>query len=200
MSMVRFRAAVMGCVLAAVAVGCTPLTSFTGESKVRGGGQGCVSRCQQEGLEMSAFVVMGDYSTGCVCQAPGAAAPVAPAPASGPPATSPGSPGAPTGPAIPATSPAGPVTPVTPAGSDAPTAPQGSLEAPSQVGAVSQVGGAGAMPSGAGAMPSRAGTTAAARGGVGAGAAAAGVVMQMRRQQEEERRRYSEGSRSPRSW
>lgn len=49
--------------------GCVQPTLFTGEAKVPEGAKGCAARCQQEGLAMSAFVVMGEYSTGCVCQA-----------------------------------------------------------------------------------------------------------------------------------
>jgi hypothetical protein len=61
--------------LATLLSGCVQPTVFTGDPKIPAGAQGCVARCRQEGLAMSAFIVMGEYSTGCVCQVPGAGPP-----------------------------------------------------------------------------------------------------------------------------
>lgn len=51
---------------AALLVGCT--TQFYGEPTFPRGARGCWDRCQADGLEMSAFVYMGEYSSGCVCR------------------------------------------------------------------------------------------------------------------------------------
>jgi len=50
----------------ALASGCT--TQFYGEPMFPGGARGCWDKCHGEGLEMSAFVYMGEYSSGCVCR------------------------------------------------------------------------------------------------------------------------------------
>jgi hypothetical protein len=42
-------------------------TSFQGEAKFPGGPRACYKRCAAAGLEMSSFVYVGEYSTGCVC-------------------------------------------------------------------------------------------------------------------------------------
>ena len=42
-------------------------TSFQGEAKFPGGPRACFKRCKAAGLEMSSFVYVGEYSTGCVC-------------------------------------------------------------------------------------------------------------------------------------
>lgn len=51
--------------------GCT--TSFTGSAQVEGGRPGCEAKCASIGMEMQAFVFMGEYSTACVCEVPGRA-------------------------------------------------------------------------------------------------------------------------------
>jgi hypothetical protein len=56
--------------LAPATAGCA--TSFLGEAHVPGGARGCAAACQREGLVMSAYVIMGEYSSGCVCEAPAA--------------------------------------------------------------------------------------------------------------------------------
>ncbi len=52
-----------------LSMGCA--TSFTGSAHIKGGRSGCERRCAQDGLEMSAFVYMGEYSDACVCGKPG---------------------------------------------------------------------------------------------------------------------------------
>lgn len=47
------------------------VTSFTGPAEIQGGRPGCERKCASVGLEMQAFVFMGEYSTACVCEAPG---------------------------------------------------------------------------------------------------------------------------------
>ena len=54
-----------------IAGGC--VTSFTGSAQVAGGRPGCERKCRSIGLEMQAFVFMGEYSTACVCDTPGRA-------------------------------------------------------------------------------------------------------------------------------
>jgi hypothetical protein len=65
------RAFVVAAVSAVCA--CTPSTEFTGAAFVPGGSSGCATKCQKEGLEMSAMVFMGEYSSACVCRAQKAA-------------------------------------------------------------------------------------------------------------------------------
>ena len=48
-------------------------TNFTGSAEVEGGRPGCERKCAAIGLEMQAFVFMGEYSTACVCDVPGRA-------------------------------------------------------------------------------------------------------------------------------
>jgi len=55
-----------------VVSGCA--TTFTGSAEVEGGRPGCERKCASIGLEMQAFVFMGEYSTACVCEVPGSAA------------------------------------------------------------------------------------------------------------------------------
>ena len=52
-----------------VAGGCA--TSFYGSAHVEGDRPGCERKCEEVGLQMQAFVFMGEYSTACVCDAPG---------------------------------------------------------------------------------------------------------------------------------
>jgi hypothetical protein len=50
-----------------IAGGCA--TSFTGSAQIEGGRPGCERKCASAGLQMQAFVFMGEYSTACVCEA-----------------------------------------------------------------------------------------------------------------------------------
>lgn len=54
-----------------IAGGCA--TSFYGSAEIEGGRPGCEEKCASVGLEMQAFVFMGEYSTACVCDVPGRA-------------------------------------------------------------------------------------------------------------------------------
>lgn len=47
-------------------------TSFTGSAHVEGGRAGCERKCAGQGLAMSGMVYMGEYSSACVCETPGA--------------------------------------------------------------------------------------------------------------------------------
>lgn len=42
-------------------------TDFRGSATFNGGPTACFRRCADEGMVMSSFVYMGEYSTGCVC-------------------------------------------------------------------------------------------------------------------------------------
>jgi hypothetical protein len=42
-------------------------TSFTGSAHIEGGRSGCQTKCSAQGLEMSALVYLGEYSSACVC-------------------------------------------------------------------------------------------------------------------------------------
>ena len=55
-----------------LAGGCA--TSFTGSARLEGGRPGCEQKCASIGLQMQAFVFMGEYSTACVCDVPSRAA------------------------------------------------------------------------------------------------------------------------------
>ena len=55
-----------------LASGCA--TTFTGSAQVEGGRAGCEKKCSAIGLQMQAFVFMGEYSSACVCDVPGPAA------------------------------------------------------------------------------------------------------------------------------
>ncbi len=84
-------AALAAAVTVVAFAGCT--TQFYGEPTFPGGARGCWDRCRSEGLEMSAFVYMGEYSNGCVCRVRTTgdvtpATPSTPAPPA-PPATAP---------------------------------------------------------------------------------------------------------------
>jgi len=90
----RSRAiALVAAALSMLGAACVRPTNFTGEPHVPDGARGCAARCQQEGLVMSAFFVLGEYSSGCVCQAPYAPPPM-PGP-SGPGQAAPPQPSAP---------------------------------------------------------------------------------------------------------
>ena len=57
-----------------LAVGCA--TNFTGSPHVEGGRGGCEKKCSAQGMEVAGMVYMGEYSSACVCAAPGQAASV----------------------------------------------------------------------------------------------------------------------------
>lgn len=44
-------------------------TTFTGDAHVSR--ESCETRCRKEGMELAGMVLMGEYSEGCICQAPG---------------------------------------------------------------------------------------------------------------------------------
>ena len=61
-----------------VATGCPNPTYFEGSAKFPGGPSGCHAACRAQNLEMSAFVLSGEFATSCVCRpapAPGALSP-----------------------------------------------------------------------------------------------------------------------------
>jgi hypothetical protein len=57
-------------ILVLASTGCA--TSFTGSAHVEEGRAGCERKCQGQGLAMSGMVYMGEYSSACVCEVPGA--------------------------------------------------------------------------------------------------------------------------------
>src|SRR5687768_2456578 len=57
-------------ILVLASTGCA--TSVTGSAHVEEGRAGCERKCQGQGLEMSGMVYMGEYSSACVCEVPGA--------------------------------------------------------------------------------------------------------------------------------
>jgi hypothetical protein len=48
------------------------VTSFQGSPHVEGGRAGCEAKCRGQGMACSGMVYMGEYSSACVCQVPGA--------------------------------------------------------------------------------------------------------------------------------
>ncbi len=60
--------------LAAVS-GCVPTTEFNGSAHFPGGAQACFSSCQTQNMEMSGFVMSGEFASSCVCRPRAAAAP-----------------------------------------------------------------------------------------------------------------------------
>lgn len=50
-------------------VGCA--TSFTGAAHIEGGRPACERKCAGQGMELEGMVYMGEYSSACVCRAPG---------------------------------------------------------------------------------------------------------------------------------
>jgi hypothetical protein len=51
--------------------GCAHVTSFEGKAQIEGGRATCQQKCGLQGLQMSALVYMGEYSSACVCEIPG---------------------------------------------------------------------------------------------------------------------------------
>ena len=63
---------ICGCLIGVVCLslsGCA--TVFYGSAKVPNGPDGCKAQCAQRGMDMAGMVVMGEYSDGCICEAPG---------------------------------------------------------------------------------------------------------------------------------
>jgi hypothetical protein len=56
--------------VAAASTAC--MTSFQGSPHVEGGRAGCERKCRGQGMAVSGMVYMGEYSSACVCQVPGA--------------------------------------------------------------------------------------------------------------------------------
>jgi hypothetical protein len=46
-------------------MGCA--TQFHGSPRFPGGPKGCYDKCATSGMQMTSFVYVGEYSTGCVC-------------------------------------------------------------------------------------------------------------------------------------
>lgn len=45
-------------------------TSFTGDAHYPGGASACYQNCQNDNLEMAAFIYSGEFATSCVCKLP----------------------------------------------------------------------------------------------------------------------------------
>jgi hypothetical protein len=56
---------------------CAHATSFEGKAQIEGGRASCQQKCGLQGLQMSALVYMGEYSSACVCEIPGNNGPTA---------------------------------------------------------------------------------------------------------------------------
>jgi hypothetical protein len=52
--------------------GCaTPLTTFTGGAKIKGGPSGCETKCSEWAMELVGMVALGEYTDGCICKKKG---------------------------------------------------------------------------------------------------------------------------------
>jgi hypothetical protein len=52
--------------------GCaTPLTTFTGDAKIKGGPSGCEAKCSEWAMELVGMVALGEYTDGCICKKKG---------------------------------------------------------------------------------------------------------------------------------
>ena len=69
--------------LAALLTGCIPNTEFKGSAHFPGGAQACFASCQTQNMEMSGFVMSGEFASSCVCRPRPVAPPAGPAPAVG---------------------------------------------------------------------------------------------------------------------
>ena len=69
--------------LAALLTGCVPNTEFKGSAHFPGGAQACFASCQAQNMEMSGFVMSGEFASSCVCRPRPIAPPAGPAPAVG---------------------------------------------------------------------------------------------------------------------
>jgi hypothetical protein len=47
-------------------------TAFTGSPHVEGGRTGCQTKCNAQGMAVAGMVYMGEYSSACICEVPGA--------------------------------------------------------------------------------------------------------------------------------
>jgi len=55
-----------------VLAGCAaPLTTFTGDAKIKGGPSGCEAKCNAWGMELVGMVALGEYTEGCICKKKG---------------------------------------------------------------------------------------------------------------------------------
>jgi hypothetical protein len=43
-------------------------TMFYGEAKIKGGTEGCETKCSNWGMELVGMVALGEYSDGCICK------------------------------------------------------------------------------------------------------------------------------------
>lgn len=66
------RMAVVALCAALVGLGAGCPTRFSGSPTFSGGPRGCFDRCEREDMHMQAFVYMGEFATGCVCELRGA--------------------------------------------------------------------------------------------------------------------------------
>ena len=52
--------------------GCaTPVTTFTGGAKIKGGPSGCEAKCNEWAMELVGMVALGEYTDGCICKKKG---------------------------------------------------------------------------------------------------------------------------------
>ena len=51
--------------------GCATTTEFRGDAHIQGGRESCVAICSAEGLHLHGMIIMGEYSSGCICAVPG---------------------------------------------------------------------------------------------------------------------------------
>jgi hypothetical protein len=52
----------------ATSAGCIPNTEFKGSAHFPGGAQACFASCQTQNMEMSGFVMSGEFASSCVCR------------------------------------------------------------------------------------------------------------------------------------
>jgi len=48
-----------------------PLTTFTGDAKIKGGPSGCEAKCKEWAMELVGMVALGEYTDGCICKKKG---------------------------------------------------------------------------------------------------------------------------------
>ncbi len=54
--------------------GCaTPVTTFTGGAKIKGGPLGCEAKCNEWAMELVGMIALGEYTDGCICKKKGSA-------------------------------------------------------------------------------------------------------------------------------
>ena len=60
------------CLFLLLLAGCaTPLTTFTGGAKIKGGPSGCEAKCNEWAMELVGMVALGEYTDGCICKKKG---------------------------------------------------------------------------------------------------------------------------------